>query len=202
MDYDYSAPSSADMDGNTYQRYYQLKNATQNVSYNRFTIPVYASYSFLFNKHFGLRADLGVRMGFKVNSKISKVSGESNSYGIYPQYDNLLIDAPYLNDFGKTSLSTALRDDPKCNGFSTSMLVGIGFEYRICSHFAAEIGIRYDAGLTNIFKGQNIDNVFTNETAPVKYSVENGQQIDALSDYFKSSKQNQLSLRIAFIRRF
>lgn len=202
FDYDYSAPSSADMDGDPYQRYYQLRDVKQTVNYNRLTIPVYASYSFLFSKHFGLRADLGVRMGFKINSPISKVSGESNSYGIYPQYDNLLIDASYLNDFGKTDLSKSHYGESKCNEFSASMLVGVGLEYRICNHFAAEIGLRYDAGLTDLFKGQNVTGGFTNETAPVNYSVEKGQQIKALSDYLKSSKLNKLSLRIAFIHRF
>lgn len=202
FNYDYSAPSYADMDGDTYQRYYQLKGVNQKVSYNRLTIPIYASYYYLCNKHLGIHADLGVRLGFKTASKISNATGEAYSYGIYPQYDDLMIDATYLNDFGTTNLANAKLGNPKSNGFSASMLVGVGVEYRINDRFGAEIGLRYNPGFTNFFKGENLEKGVTNESAPVKYSVAEGQQIAALSNYLKSSKLNQLSLKIGFITRF
>lgn len=202
IDYDYQAPASADMDGDAYQRYYQLDNVHQKVTYNSFTIPVYLTYTYMCNSWFGLHADLGMRLGFKTGSKISEVSGGAYSYGIYPKYGDLIIDEPYLNDFGTTDLADARRVETACNGFSATILMGAGLEFRLSKHFAADLSVRYNPGLTNLFKEQYNGAKFTSESAPVSYTVAEGQQVKALTDYMRSSKLNQLSLRIGLIYRF
>ncbi len=202
LDYDYSAPASADMDGNTYQRYYELKDVEQKVSYNQLSIPVYLSYAYRCNAWLQVHGDLGVRLGFKTGSEISDMSGEAYSYGIYPEYDDLLIDASYLNDFGNTSLADARRGEPACNGFSASVLIGAGAEFKIYRNLSADLSLRYNAGISDLFKKQCTGSEFTNETAPVSYSVTTGQQVKSLTDYSNSSKTNLLSLQIGLIYRF
>ncbi|MDE6383842.1 MAG: outer membrane beta-barrel protein [Paramuribaculum sp.] len=202
FDYNYGAPATADMDGESYQRYYEISNLHQKVSLGRVTLPIYLTYGYKCNGWFGLHADLGVRFGFKTNATISEVSGEAYSYGIYPQYDNLLIDESYLNDFGTTNLANAGYGTPVCNGFSTSVLVGVGAEFSISKHLGADISVRYNRGITNLFKEQYSGQDFTNASAPINYSVSDGQQVKSLTDYLSSSKVSPLSLRIALIYRF
>lgn len=202
FDYDYSAPADADMDGDTYQRYYEIGFMNQKVGYGRLTLPVYLTYAYRCNEWFGVHADLGLRFGFKTNSKLSKVVGEAYSYGIYPQYDNLLIDESYLNDFGKTDLAKARYVAPECSGFSTSLLVGFGAEFRIYGPLAADISLRYNAGFSNLFKGRYDGQKFNSENAPVNYSVSEGQAVKSLTDYLNSSKVSQIALRISLIYRF
>ena len=202
LDYNYGAPATADMDGESYRRFYEIRNLHQKVSLGRVTLPIYLTYGYKCNEWFGLHADLGVRLGFKTSVTISEVSGEAYSYGIYPQYDNLLINELYLNDFGTTNLANTGYGEPECNGFSTSIIAGIGAEFRIYKNISADISIRYNKGITNLFKKQYSDDNFTNASAPINYSVSDGQQVKSLTDYLSSSKVSSLSLRIALIYRF
>ena len=202
LDYNYRAPATADMDGESYRRFYEIRNLHQKVSLGRVTLPIYLTYGYKCNEWFGLYADLGVRLGFKTNATISEVSGEAYSYGIYPQYDNLLIDESYLNDFGTTNLANTVYGEPECNGFSTSVLVGVGAEFSISKHLGADISVRYNRGITNLFKEQYSGQDFTNVSAPINYSVSDGQQVKSLTEYLSSSKVSTISLRIALIYLF
>lgn len=202
FDYSYEAPCTADMDGDPYLRYYEISRIHQKITTGRITIPVYLTYAYKFNEWFGVHADLGVRLGFKTGAKLGKVAGEAYSYGIYHQYDNLLINESYLNDFGATNLAYAGYGEPVCNAFSSSVLVGIGAEFRICECLAADLAFRYNRGITNLFKGQCNGQDITDESAPVNYTVENGQQVKSLTNYFSSSKLNRFALCIGLTYRF
>lgn len=202
LDYNYEAPASADVDGDPYRRFYEISRMHQKVTSGRITIPVYLAYAYRCNEWLGVHADLGVRLGFKTSAKLSEVSGEAYSYGVYPQYDNLLINESYLNDFGTTNLAYAKYGEPACNVFSTSVLVGVGAEFRIYKYLAADLSFRYNRGITNIFKGQYTGQNITHESAPVNYIVENGQQVKSMTDYLSSSKLNRFSLCIGLIYRF
>lgn len=202
LDYDYSASVSADMDGNTYQRYYELRNLHQKLSYDRFTIPVYLTYAYKCNTWLALHADLGMQLGVKIASKLNEISGDAYSYGRYPQYNDLIIDEPYLNDFGATNLSQTQYGEPDSNNLSFSALIGIGAEFRLSKHFAADLSVRYYPGLTNIYKGEYNNLIFTEDSAPVSYTVVDGQKVQSLTNYLNSYKINQLSIRIGLIYRF
>ena len=203
LNYQYSATADADMDGNAYTRFYELGEMRQKVLTGYFTIPIYVRYAYMVAKEIGLYADLGFRPGFKTSSKISSMSGTSYSYGVYPEYDDLMIDADYINDFGETNLSDASCMKPEANGFSMSMLIGIGAEFRIYGPLAADIGLRYDAGLTNLYKPEwNGDDNFVQANAPVNYLVDKGQEVRSFTGFLKSSHLSQFSVRIALVYRF
>ena len=203
VDYNYSAPASADIDGVPYIRYYELKDLTQKVGTGSILIPLYLRYAYSFNKIVALTADLGFNFRLTTYSKLNSSSGISYSYGIYPQYDNLLINAPYMNDFGATDLSTSNREDVRHNSFSASFMVGIGAEFNIWGPLSADLGFRYNAGLCNIFKkAVQLKSIYSAENAPVTYTVKEGQRIKPLSDYLSSSHLSQFSLNIGLIYRF
>ncbi len=203
LDYNYSAPASADMDDETYIRYYELKNVCQKAQMNHFSIPVYLSYGYRCTDWLGIHADLGLRFGFKTSSKVSESTGESFSYGIYPQYDDLMIDAQYLNDFGSREIGSMTTVIPEGSSFSTSLLVGIGAEFKLYGPLSADLGVRYENGFTNLYKSKTATGGnFTSETAPLTYTVADGSQMKSLTDYLTTSKLSHLSIGISLICRF
>ena len=202
MSYSYDAPASADEDGNTYVRHYQLSDMEQKVSLGYFTVPVYLTYGYRINKTVGVHADLGFKLGFKCGSSLKSVSGTASSYGVYPQYDNLMIDAPWLNGFGTTSLGDAARGDVSASGVYASLLVGAAVDVRIYGPLWFNAGIRYNCGFTNSFKQEYKGNAFTAETAPVTYTVAGGQEVKPLTGYLSSSKLSPFSIHLGFDVRF
>lgn len=201
--YNYSAPASADMDKEPYIRYYQLDALHQKIQTERITIPIYLNYRFKINKEFSIHALVGFKFGINFSSKITNASGNIFSYGVYPQYDNLMIDAPYMNEFGHTALNTDIANKPKTNVFTPAFLAGIGIEFRIWGPLAASATIKYEGGMDNLFRNEYIEKLnFDASNAPVTYTVAEGQRVKALTSFFDSSKISRLSGAISLLCRF
>ena len=199
MKYDYAAGADADMDGNTYRRYYQLSNLCQEIGLEYISIPVYLNFTYRFNEWIGVYANAGIKPGFNTCGKIKSVGGEVYSYGIYPQYDNLMIDEEWLNDFGNSKLADSQVVAPDINSFNMSILAGAGVEAKIYGPLFATVGMNYNAGLTNIFKS----NSEVGSSIPlVSYTVANGQKAESLSSMMSKSKLSHFAVNIALIYRF
>ncbi|MCH5221355.1 MAG: outer membrane beta-barrel protein [Muribaculaceae bacterium] len=205
FEYNYAAPAAADNDGNPYQRYTSLSDVNQKVDMGYLNIPVYLQYQYRITNWLGVHADLGFGLGFKCAGKVSSTKGKAYSYGVYPEYDNLLIDADYLNDFGNRDLANAKVGATDIKGFSASILAGAGFEFYVGGPVSIDLGLRYNAGLTGVFGSKyafGTTSKITHENAPVTYTVADGQQIKALSSYSTKSHLNPFSLHIGVNVRF
>lgn len=205
MSYSYAAPAAADEDGNPYQRYTTLSNLQQKIKFGYFTIPIYLQYQYRVTNWLGVHADLGFSLGFKCTGSVGSISGIANSYGVYPQFDDLVIKADYLNDFGERSLNGAAKEKPDVKGFSASAIAGAGLEFYVSGPVSIDLGIRYNQGLTTVFGTQHDINstaTITAQNAPVTYTVAQGQQVKALCDYVTKSHLTPLSLHIGINVRF
>lgn len=204
LSYRYEAPAAADMDGDTYIRYYQyeLTGMQQKINLGYFNIPIYLTYGYQFGERIGLHADLGFRFGFKCASKLSSVSGMVESYGVYPEYDDLLIDDSWLNGFGESDLADAKRGDVDANGFNASLMVGAGLDVLIAGPVWLNLGVRYDCGFTNSFKHLYDGGAYTYENAPVSYTVAEGQEVKPLTGYLNSSKLSPFSIHAGLTIKF
>lgn len=203
LSYSYAASAAADMDGESYIRHTELSGVSQKANATRLTLPIYLSYDFRCVRWLSVHADLGVRLGFKTSSKLSDVGGSSYSYGVYPQYDNLLIDAEYMNDFGRGDLGECNSASPEVSALTASLLVGAGFKFNIYGPLSADLSVHYDAGFSNLYKGQqDAGKAFTAESAPLTYTAKDGSQLKSLTDYLTTSKLSPLSLRISLIYNF
>ncbi len=203
LDYHYSAAADADMDGDTYIRYYDVKDLHQKIQVESVTLPIYLKYRYRFSKVFSLHAVAGVRLRFNTSSKVSECTGKADSYGVYPQYDNLLIDASYMNMFGETSLDQDRVLAPAVNKCTTSILAGIGADFDICGPLAGSLSLNYERGLKDMFKkGVRDLSGIDAMTAPVTYTVAEGQTVRPLSSYLTRSKISRFSLSVALIYRF
>lgn len=205
MSYNYAAPASADEDGNPYQRYTKLSDIRQHISFGYFNIPIYLQYEYKFLKWLGAYANLGVNFGFKIANSSGSVTGTANTYGVYREYDELVIKADYLNDFGVRYLDEAEKGKADINGFSAALKCGAGLEFYVAEPVSFVVGVSYNQGLTDVFKGRyNITSTdaINAETAPVTYTVADGLQVKSLSDYVTKSRPNPLSLHLGVNVRF
>ena len=203
--FDYAAPATADEDGNRYQRYTTLSDVEQKIDIGYLNIPIYLQYQFRVNKWLGIHADVGFSLGFKCSAKVSSTSGLANTYGVYPEYDQLVVKADYLNDFGETNLENTVKANTDVKGFSASLLSGAGLEFYVGGPVSIDLGVRYNTGLTDVYGGKyqvNSASSITADSAPVTYTVAQGQQVKALSDYVTKSHINPLSLHIGIYIRF
>lgn len=205
MSFSYNAPASADEDGNPYVRHTDLSAMSQKTTLGYFNIPIYLQYQYHITKWLGVHADFGFGLGFRCSGSTGSTSGTATSYGVYPQYGDLVIKADYLNGFGEHSLTEAIVGDTGMKGFSASVMVGAGFEFYVVEPISIDLGIRYNSGLTDVFTG-HYDVApgmgFNAETAPVTYSATEGMQVKSLTDYVSKSRLNPLSLHIGVNIRF
>lgn len=202
LDFNYFAPATADMDNETYIRYCQVSNLHQKLKTVRFVMPVYVSYRFKISKVFSVHALLGYKFGFNATSKIAESSGNVFSYGVYPQYDDLMIDASYMNEFGETVVGPGDTAKPKANKPTASLLTGVGAEATIWGPLSLGATLKYEWGMNDTFKPEIAKGTsFDANTAPVTYTVAEGQKVTPLTNYL-SAKNSRLSVAISLICRF
>lgn len=203
--FNYAAPASADEDGNPYQRYTTVSDLNQKINLGYLNIPIYLQYQYRITNWLGVHADLGFGLGFRCGGSVGSTTGTAKTYGVYQEYNQLVIKADYLNDFGLSYLDEAKKGNADMKGFSASVMAGAGFEIYVVDPISIDVGIRYNAGLTDVFAGHyDIGSLsqITAETAPVTYSVAEGQQVKALSDYLTKSRLNPFSLHVGVNLRF
>ncbi len=204
MDYHYPAPASADMDNETYVRYYEIDGLHQQIKVERITVPLYIEYRYRLSSRFSIHALLGYRFGFNFSSKVSELTGDVFSYGVYPQYGNLMIDAPYMNAFGASVLNSEnATNKPNVYKVGASFLTGAGIEFRVWGPIALGASLKYEASMTDMFKPVAAQIIkYDAEDAPVTYTVAGGQKVKTLSDYFSLSKISRLSYSVSLVFRF
>lgn len=202
FNYSYSAPPSADLDGNAYIRFCQVSNLQQKLSTGYLTLPIYLQYAYRCTPWLEVHALAGLKLGFNTGASVKTESGSVYSYGVFPEYDNLMIDAPYLDDFGTRSLNDRSISEPEVNSVAASLLLGAGVDFRVYGPLWVNLGVKYDLGFGNTFgKGTNFAQP-TAETVPVSYTVAEGTRVKALSDYVTSGKLSPLALNVGLTVRF
>lgn len=205
LSYNYSAPASADADGDPYQRYVELQGLSQNINLTYIKIPVYLQYQYRALPWLGVHAEAGVGFGFRCAASTGLTKGTAYSYGVYPQYDDLLIDADYLNDFGNTRLDDAAKGNPDTNCFYATAMAGAGVEIYVAGPFSIDLGVRYNAGLNDVYVGKYHNSSASSidlESAPVTYEAARGQTVKAMSDYTAKSRLTGLFLHLGVNVRF
>ena len=102
-------------------------------------------------------------------------------------------------------LDEAVKGGSDINGFTASLKCGAGLEFFAAEPVSFVVGVSYNHGLTDVFKGRydvTSTESINAENAPVTYTVAGGQQVKALSDYVTKSKFNPLSLHLGVNVRF
>lgn len=207
LQYNYNASSDADMDGDTYIRYYELSNLKESIKLSHVTIPVYVDFDYRISRKFSIFANLGFKAYINAGSKVSDLSGDIYSYGIYPQYQNLVVNESWLNDFGDSSFGIDGQSKKSLfRGFSADFLGGIGVRLNVFGPLAIDVAFMYQAPLISRIDDSSLitlpeGNINSSE-APVTYTVRDGQVTDfSFLNYYKA-KFNPISLKVGLIFKF
>ena len=200
--YSYFSPSWTEVDGNEYYRHVTINEMNQNLKAHAIGIPIYFSFKHNFSKRISIHAELGANIDllFNIISEGGKLSG--SSYGVYPEYGDLIIDSPTINGFGPFDnnsqyyyIDTWNRDGLIVNA---SLLLGIGAEVWIAGPLSLDVTLRYNQGLTNLFQfynhgRQNLPNFW--DYPLVNYNGEYNES-QPLQSYYGKNRLSQLSVRV------
>lgn len=204
--YSYFAPSTADEDGNTYYRYYDIKELNQQIGITCLNVPIYFRYNYRIKEWLGVYFNAGGLVGLMFNPKVITNTGAAFVYGVYPQYGDLKIEEPYINGFGNVSLDNKvwhawIRDNT--NFIYPSLLLGAGVDLKIYGPIWFNVGVRYNKGFGNLFKPKDLGNeIFNEANAPVTYHIQSGEWVNPISEYMTKNILSSFSLNLGFEFKF
>ncbi|MDE6560924.1 MAG: outer membrane beta-barrel protein [Muribaculaceae bacterium] len=203
IQYSYHADPDADQDGNSYVRYYEVEGIRQNVETKSYTVPLYLTFNIACCEWLTFHIDAGAQMRFKTSSKVKGSSANYYAYGIYPEYDNLMIDAAWLNNFGHNRMEDAPTSNVVTNSLTTSLIFGGGLEVMLIDPLWIDLGVRYSSGLNDVFVNKYSGDLYSSSNnVPMSYTVANGETVNSLTGYLTKSRLSGLSLRLGLVFRF
>lgn len=205
LNYNYNAPAAADVDGETYQRYYELSGLHQDVKLQHLFVPLYFDFELRFHSYVSAYLRLGAKAYFDMGSKTDGFSGNSTAYGVYSIYDNLVMTSD-INNFGTEALTEAMVEKAEFNSLSFAALGGAGVRVKIVGPLSLEAGVTYQMGITDVMKPKNGNLLASGSIAPgnalVTYTVANGTQARNLANMVGNIKHNSINLNIGLILKF
>lgn len=208
---DYSFQTNADIDGDSYIRHYQNLNLTQTVRLQDISIPLYFDLEFYIAKAISFYADLGIRVNLNMTHKIDDTKGSAYTYGIYPQYENMLLNEnwPY-NGFGNHQLGQADLDNTDIvdlKSTSIDLMGNAGFRFNIPDMpFSIDLGVSYLMGLGEVISTSTPVEQYSNVSRPIVYNTISGENsvehVRNLTEAVKSVKRSSLRLSLGLIWKF
>lgn len=140
---------------------------------------------------------------FNLSSKFSSASGSATTYGMFPEYDDIIIDEPWLDGFGDVDFEKITTGSSSVSPVVMSLLAGVGLEFKIYDPVWLNVGLRYNAGFGNIFRSKyTAGESFTAESAPISYTVADGEYVNPLTYYAKKSPFSLFSVNFGISFRF
>lgn len=211
-DYIVSTNGKADIDGDRYDRYYSLKNISQEFSTMDLVIPLYLEFDIRFSKWVSMYVDLGAKAYLNMTSKIDSYSAEYSTYGVYPDYDNLVLDERSgINGFTNRGVlnESNLVNEFKPNVFSIDAFGSLGFRATLAKMLQLTCGVSYQYGLNNYISSfaeeqqLSFDGKVTMDKAFVNYTVsDNKENVRNMVDAATSFRRQSLKLNVGLILKF
>lgn len=214
--YHYQAGSEADIDGDSYTRHYTIERASQKLSMKDLTIPIYLDFNFHVHKIVSLYLDLGIKNYINLSANLSDLTGTYSSWGVYPQYSNLVLDhTTGLTQFAAsgTALPTQTTSSTMdINGYSMDLLSALGVRVKLKDkqffplYFDFSIG--YQHSLLAPYKNANaltvsdIQGNVSAQEAFSTYTVESGESAMPLSAFVSDLKRKMVTLNFGITYKF
>lgn len=208
-DYSSLTNGSADVDGDKYTRHYSLKNFKQEYSTMDVMAPVYLDFEYRFSKWFSMYVDLGAKAYYNLESEVGTLYGEYSTYGVYSQYDNLLLD--YQSGINGFTDNGVLGDGNIINKvlepeeFTFDAFGSLGFRVGITKNLQLGCGATYQMGLTEYFTNavNTIGMSNQQENVLVMYSTaQNKEIVRSMIDAASSVKRQTLKLNVGLTLKF
>lgn len=209
LNYNYSAYSDADMDGEDYQRYYEIERAGMSVKTNHIAVPLYLEFEIRPSRRFSIYLHAGAKGYLNMGSKIENADASLYSYGIYPQHDNLRMDESWLNGFGDAQMTIAdYHGDEIFNSIAADAMGGLGLRLLLFGPLSLDVGATYMHTIINRinddtnYDGFRPEGQISQWMAPVTYTVSGGQVYSNLLTNYCKIKTSPLRLHIGLTFKF
>lgn len=228
MKYSYDAKAAADIDGDTYRRFYEIYDISYKTDFLDLVVPIY----FDFDKHMGgylsFYMDLGVKLYYNIKQETTDFGARYNAWGVYPQYGNLLLNYELLHNQG-TGMNGFVKDAKIENiqnlsnlsfglkPFSLDAFGGVGFRFRLAKRSVFLKNLYFDVGATyqystlSFYSNDSQKSVLVNSTnkksneneVMMSYTVKDGENVSNISDYIEGfSRSNTFRLKCSLLYRF
>ena len=213
LSYYYNAPAEADIDGDTYMRYYVLKNLSQQLITKDLTIPIYLDFNFNVHDMVTIYMDLGIKNYLNLSSSLSNVRGTYATWGVYPQYSDLVLD--YTTGLSQFCTETQFSKSTNLNlniNNSMDLMTVIGARVKLKDKqffpLYLDFGLGYQYSLItpckNIFVSlmEGTTGLTTEEKALMTYTIQGGEVILPLTKFVSEIKRNIFTFNFTLTYKF
>jgi len=144
---DIVAKNVQDIDGDTYDRYYENVNGfTQKMEASNIAIPLYLDLEYRVAPAVSVYADLGVKAYLSGGDNTATTKGYTTK-GVYSKYNNLEIkDIPELGLTSYSGGSIEVDETGVKSKTAIDALLGLGLRYNIGKSVAVDAGVQYLTG--------------------------------------------------------
>ena len=214
--YHYQTGPEADIDGDSYIRHYTIERASQKLSMKDLTIPIYLDFNFHLHKIVSLYLDLGIKNYINLSANLSDLTGTYASWGVYPQYSDLVLDhTTGLTQFaasGTTLPAQTTSSTIDINGYSMDLLSALGVRIKLKDkqffplYFDFSIGYQHSLLApyknANALKVSDIQGNVSAQEAFSTYTVESGESTMPLSAFVSELKRKMVTLNFGITYKF
>lgn len=196
--YSYAAGAEADMDANEYIRHTRMSPLKQTIGMTQIVVPLTIEYAYRFHSKWSVYGRAGFRFGFGGTPSVRTIVGTIDSYGVYPEYGNLVMDDSWLNDFGEQTLVKSHCTRGVSAG-TVGILAGTGVKFRVYKPLYLSAGVTYAMSFSNVLKNNGLkiaDGTLAVAAAPVTYTVAEGLQCKPLTDGLTKCRLNRVGVEI------
>lgn len=204
--YNYSDAGNGDMDGDSYIRYYEVSNVNQSIDITNLRVPLYLDMEYRPVKRLALYGQLGAYGYYNLQNKFN-YSASFYCYGVYPQYGNLLIDDPSINEFGYGEYQLSNYEDGYLvESLSLDAFASIGLRISLLKQLSLDLGVSYQLPIIELFNDfyhyKKPNGSIDKYSALFRYDTYYGQEAPTyLRDHCKISK-NPFKIKAGFTFKF
>ena len=201
--YNYSYTAAADIDGDSYNRFYEVSNfkATQEVS--QYVVPLYLDFDFQVSKRFSLYLQGGLKAYLNSAFDVTNVHADLYTYGIYPQYNNLKIENFQPIGFGSSTQEIPTQEI-EAESMTFEGFAGAGFRLNLFKALFLDARVSYQMG-TPLVKTKDLvklDNP-EEENALIRFDNEvREEQVRNVTDIFDNISRGGLKVNVGLLLKF
>lgn len=202
--YSYRTSTEADFDGDSYNRNYRVSGMQSKVQLSQILVPLYFDFDFQFSRMFSIYLQTGIKAYFTSNFNITDLSMDTYTFGVYPQYDNLIIENFAPNNFGHHSIRIDKQQvESKSSVFD--LYGGVGFRLNLYKGIYLDAGVNYQTALTPIFETDQplfISGYVNENNAFINYSCAGGENVGLFTNLFDKITRGSLRTNIGLLFKF
>ena len=199
LSYQLHAGPEADIDGESYLRYYDISDIKGTVNVHDLVAPLYFDIDTKLVRYVSLYFNLGVKLYTRLKTRDTQLSANYSTKGYYEQYKIMFDETSGINGFTNGSSfesSSTLTTTFKNKLFSLDGMGQVGLRFRLSQSIFMNAGITYQQSIIKPFnKDQSNTPSYTDESNPLlSYTIYGGEYGRGITDGIISSGRKNLKL--------